>query len=72
MKLSIVIVSWNVKDDLLACLRSIEQNPPSEEFEVIVVDNASTDGSAEAVRNLFPRVMLIPNTWDSPPQTTSA
>jgi len=61
MKLSIVIVSWNVKDDLLACLRSIEQNPPSEEFEVIVVDNASTDGSAEAVRNLFPRVMLIPN-----------
>lgn len=47
--LSVLIVNWNTKDLLLACLESIFRFPPEEPMEVIVVDNASTDGSAEAV-----------------------
>lgn len=62
MTLSICIVNWNTCDLLEACLRSIERYPPPEPFEVIVVDNASTDGSAERVRAMFPKVILIANT----------
>ncbi|HRK20987.1 MAG TPA: glycosyltransferase family 2 protein [Fimbriimonadaceae bacterium] len=47
--LSVLIVNWNTKDLLLACLESIFRFPPEVPMEVIVVDNASTDGSAEAV-----------------------
>ncbi len=61
MKLSIIIVNWNVREDLINCLRSIEQNPPSYKYEVIVVDNASTDGSADAVRGEFSWARLIVN-----------
>jgi GT2 family glycosyltransferase len=46
-ELSITIVNWNGRGFLPACLKSIVENPPSIAFEVIVVDNASTDGSAE-------------------------
>ena len=57
---SIVIVNWNVRDLLRRCLRSITQYPvPS--FEVIVVDNASTDGSVDMVRVEFPAVRLVVN-----------
>jgi N-acetylglucosaminyl-diphospho-decaprenol L-rhamnosyltransferase len=58
--LSIVIVSWNVRDLLQQCLRSILAN--SQTCETIVVDNVSTDGSAEMVRAEFPGVHLIVNT----------
>ncbi len=61
MKLSIIIVSWNVKKVLIDCLESIEENPASEPFEVIVVDNASSDGTVESVRNKFPEVVVIAN-----------
>jgi len=61
MKFSLVIVSWNVKEDLVRCLRSIEENPPNEQFEIIVVDNASADGSLDAVRGNFPHVNVIAN-----------
>ncbi|MFN4180296.1 MAG: glycosyltransferase family 2 protein, partial [Armatimonadota bacterium] len=67
--LSIVIVSWNVQEDLKECLQSLlrtgncglgtgEQRLP---IEVIVVDNASTDGTVEMVRREFPQVRLIVN-----------
>jgi GT2 family glycosyltransferase len=59
--LSICIVNWNTRELLRACLRSIYQYPPDEPFEVIVVDNASCDGSAEMVRAEFPQVVLIAN-----------
>jgi len=59
--LSICIVSWNTSELLRACLRSIFEYPPDEPFEVIVVDNASRDGSAEMVRTEFPQVLLIAN-----------
>jgi GT2 family glycosyltransferase len=48
MDLSIIIVSYNARADLERCLASIRQHPPAFTHEVIVVDNASTDGSAEA------------------------
>lgn len=51
--LSVLIVNWNTKDLLLACLESLFRFPPEEPMEVIVVDNASTDGSAEAVGSLY-------------------
>ena len=57
--LSIVIVNWQTRDCLKACLESISKYPPSAEFEVIVVDNASSDGSGEMVRESFPDVRLI-------------
>lgn len=47
VELSIVIVNWNGKDVLPACLQSIAENPPNVSYRVIVVDNASTDESRE-------------------------
>jgi len=61
MKLSIVIVSWNTADILAQCLDSIYENPPCGEFEIWVVDNASSDNSVEMIRNRFPQVNLIEN-----------
>ncbi len=61
MDLSIIIVNWNVKDLLGRCLESIYNNVRDLEFEVIVVDNDSRDGSAELVKSAFPRVRLIAN-----------
>lgn len=59
--LSIVIVNWNTRDYLLGALRSIYAAPPSFPFETIVVDNASSDGSAEAVARECPQAHLIAN-----------
>ncbi|MCB0037426.1 MAG: glycosyltransferase, partial [Anaerolineales bacterium] len=47
--LSIIIVSWNVKSLLRDCLQSLFANRGALELEVIVVDSASADGSAEMV-----------------------
>lgn len=58
MILSIIIVSWNTRQDLLRCLASIWQNPPSCSFEVIVFDNASQDGTPEGVSAEYPQVRL--------------
>ena len=57
--LSILIVNWNTRDFLRACLKSIKNHPPTGDFEVIVVDNASTDQSADMVRSEFPEVLLV-------------
>ena len=59
--LSICIVNWNTRDLLLDALASIYDAPPQFLFEVVVVDNASEDGSALAVRERFPQVTLIAN-----------
>ena len=56
---SIVIVSWNVRDFLEACLRSVYRETPSLPIEVIVVDNGSTDGTPEMVERKFPGVRLF-------------
>src|SRR5512142_2155622 len=57
--LSIIIVNWNTRQHLLECLGSIFTNPTPAEFEVVIVDNASSDGSAEAVADAYPQVKLI-------------
>lgn len=61
MKLSIIIVSWNVQGLLKECLNSVFQFAPQFPFEVLVVDNASSDGSAEMVSTDFQNVSLIIN-----------
>jgi GT2 family glycosyltransferase len=61
MSLSIIIVNWNVKDLLEKCLASIFQHTQNIDFEVIVVDNNSFDGSAEMIAKNFPAVKLITN-----------
>ena len=48
--LSIVIVSFNARDDLARCLTSLRERPPSIAHDVLFVDNASEDGSVEAAR----------------------
>jgi GT2 family glycosyltransferase len=59
---SIVIVNWNTREILQDCLRSVYEQTQEILFEVIVIDNASSDGSAEMVRQIFPTVTLIENT----------
>lgn len=61
MDLSVVIVNWNTRDLLRNCLRSVYACWPETEYELIVVDNASSDNSVAMVRNEFPRVDLIVN-----------
>lgn len=53
MKLSILIVNWNTRDLVVACVNSILKNPPPFACEIIVVDNHSQDGSADALTALF-------------------
>ncbi|MBE0536857.1 MAG: glycosyltransferase family 2 protein [Phycisphaerae bacterium] len=60
-RLSIIIVSWNVKDDLLRCVASLRDNPPPDPVEQIVVDNASADATVEALRRQYPEVAVIAN-----------
>jgi GT2 family glycosyltransferase len=59
--ISAVILSWNGRQYLETCLMSLEQAKGDCCLEVIVVDNASSDGSAEMVRCKFPGVKLIQN-----------
>jgi N-acetylglucosaminyl-diphospho-decaprenol L-rhamnosyltransferase len=59
--LSVCIVSWNTRELLRGCLDSIHGQQWQSSLEVIVVDNASTDGSAAMVRREFPQVRLIAN-----------
>lgn len=59
MVLSIVIVNWNTCGQLMACLESIRNSDFDEPKETIVVDNASTDGSAQEVQERFPQTVLL-------------
>ncbi|MHC4593976.1 MAG: glycosyltransferase family 2 protein [Planctomycetota bacterium] len=58
---SIIIVNWNTRELLQGCLRSIREQTRDINYEIIVVDNASTDGSVEIVKKNFPKVMLVEN-----------
>jgi len=59
-RLAIVIVSYNACDDLARTLESLTSAPPTTSHEIVVVDNASTDGGPGVGRSRFPRVRLIP------------
>ena len=59
--LSIIIVSYNVRDDLYECLKSVSEAEFRDPLQVIVVDNGSRDGTVEMVRSAFPQVEMICN-----------
>src|SRR2546430_1156177 len=59
--LSVIVPSYNARDLLADCLQSIYRNPPSEAYEILVVDDASVDGTSEMVRSWFPGVRLLRN-----------
>ncbi|MDH5405201.1 MAG: glycosyltransferase family 2 protein [Candidatus Aminicenantes bacterium] len=61
IKLSIIIVNYNSSDFLKKCLASLYQSNPTTPFEVLVVDNSSSDNSVEMVRRDFPQITLIEN-----------
>lgn len=59
VRLSIVIVNWNTRDLLRACLESMRPHLMDSSFEIVVVDNASQDGSGRLIETHFPSVTLI-------------
>ena len=59
--ISVIISTYNAREVLADCLHSIYQNPPSEPYEIIVVDDASSDGTSEMVQARFPKVRLLRN-----------
>jgi len=61
LDLSIVIVNWNTRELLKNCLESVVRTVHDLTYEIIVVDNASTDGSVAMLGELFPQVRIIPN-----------
>ena len=58
MNIAIIILNWNGRDDTLACLRSLE-TVDYPDFEIVLVDNHSSDDSVAAIRAQFPGVTLI-------------
>lgn len=61
MDISIIIVSWNTRQLLDNCLDSIYKETKKINFEIFVVDNASSDRSAEMVKEKYPQVQLVEN-----------
>ena len=59
VRLAIVIVSFNTNEALYSCLKSLHNLPPKVSHQIVVVDNASTDGSADTVRALWPAVKVL-------------
>lgn len=65
MKLSIIIVSYNTKKLLADCINSIESSLQKLEYEIIVVDNCSADGSVDLLKSQFQKVKLIENNYNA-------
>lgn len=61
IELSIVVVNYNTRMLILDCIASILQHAQGLSIEIIIIDNASTDGSADAIRQHYPEVRLIAN-----------
>ena len=60
--ITIIIVSYNTRDMTVDCIRSVRDQVFAVRVEIIVLDNASTDGSVEAIRENFPEINLIAST----------
>lgn len=61
MKLSVVILNYNVRYFLEQCIRSVQKSIKTLEAEIIVIDNNSSDDSCQMVKELFPEILLIEN-----------
>jgi len=61
LDVSIIIVNWNTRDILSDCLKSVFDQTKDISFEVIVIDNASSDDSVKMVKSEFPQIILIEN-----------
>ncbi len=61
IEISIVIITWKMKDYLYRCLHTIYQYTMKVNFEIIVIDNNSQDGTVEMIENYFSKVVLIKN-----------
>jgi len=59
MELSIIIISYNTKDMTIECIRSVIEQTKEVDYQLIVLDNNSSDGSAQAIKSNFPDVQLI-------------
>jgi GT2 family glycosyltransferase len=59
MDVSVIIVNFNTKDLTINCIQSIYDQTEQVDYEIIVVDNASIDGSVAAIKNKFPKVILL-------------
>lgn len=59
MRIAVIIVNWNGKGDTLQCLNSLSKESYTKK-DIIVVDNGSTDGSVNAIKELFPKITLLP------------
>ncbi|TFB12214.1 glycosyltransferase family 2 protein [Candidatus Marinimicrobia bacterium MT.SAG.3] len=59
-KVEVIILTWNGKEDTIECLNSL-QKVKYDNFDITIVDNASTDGSAEIIAAEFPSVNLLKN-----------
>lgn len=59
--ISVCIVTYQARDYLKECLKSLEENTHDHKYEVIVVDNGSDDGTKELIRSNFPEARLIEN-----------
>ena len=64
MKLSVVILNYNVQYFLQLCLQSVTEAVQDLDAEIIVVDNKSNDKSCQMVKELFPKVILIENNYN--------
>ena len=64
LDLSVAIVTWNAKKDIDEFLASIYENTKKVTYEIIVADNHSEDGTAQMIREKYPKVILIENKDD--------
>jgi N-acetylglucosaminyl-diphospho-decaprenol L-rhamnosyltransferase len=62
LDLTIIVVSYNTRVMTIDCIRSVVNQTSTARYEIIVLDNASTDGSVEAIRTNFPNINLIIST----------
>jgi GT2 family glycosyltransferase len=62
MKLSVVIICWNDLKVILDCISSVYSETSAIDYDIIVSDNASSDGSVAAIRERFPEVRILENT----------
>lgn len=65
LDLSIVIVNWNTEELLIQCIDSVIKHTKSINYEIVVVDNGSEDGSVKSVKERYPEAVLVENEYNA-------